>query len=121
MEIEINSKIFHNRASMRRKRNEIKCLEASDGSVVTKDEDIAGVVVNYYDELFSSSGPDEDDMRFLTDVLRDKVPEQLQNVFDFPFNFLQKKLGRLYFRCTLQKLRDLTGFNLCSFKSYGAS
>ena len=52
-----NSKYFHNRASQRFRRNKICELRNSEGQLVSGDENISAMVLDYYSSLFTSSGP----------------------------------------------------------------
>ena len=52
-----NSKYFHNRASQRFRRNNISELRNSEGELVSGDENILAMVIDYYSSLFTSSGP----------------------------------------------------------------
>ncbi|KAL0008379.1 hypothetical protein SO802_009881 [Lithocarpus litseifolius] len=52
-----NSGYFHNRASQKFRRNTITELKGSNGEMVLGDDEIAALVVGYYNTLFSSSTP----------------------------------------------------------------
>jgi hypothetical protein len=50
-----NSKYFHSFASERKRVNRIKKLKKYDGSVVERDEEMAAVITNYFNSLFTQS------------------------------------------------------------------
>jgi hypothetical protein len=50
-----NTSFFHSHASARKKRNKIKKLVRDDGVVVEGESEMAAVVTNYFDSLFTSS------------------------------------------------------------------
>jgi hypothetical protein len=50
-----NTSFFHSFASERKKHNRIKHLKLEDGSVVEGEAEMAAVVTNYFNELFTSS------------------------------------------------------------------
>jgi len=52
-----NTKFFHQRASNRRRRNQIDRVIGPNGEVVDKTEDIARVAVDLFSVLFSSGQP----------------------------------------------------------------
>lgn len=54
-----NTAYFHNRASQRFRRNNISELRALDGRIVLGDENIATMIVDYYQHLFTSSNPSD--------------------------------------------------------------
>ena len=52
-----NTKFFHNRASHRYKRNRIEELKNEAGVVCTNEEEIADILIAYYQQLFSTASP----------------------------------------------------------------
>lgn len=52
-----NSKYFHNRASQRFRRNRILGLRNSNGVMCMGDDNVAGLLENFYMELFTTSNP----------------------------------------------------------------
>lgn len=54
-----NSKYFHNKASQRFRRNKILGLEDPSGILWIGDDNVAGLLENYYQHLFTSSNPYE--------------------------------------------------------------
>ena len=49
-----NTKFFHSKASQRRRRNHIQSLKNANDMWVKEVEDIAGVAVNYFENLFKA-------------------------------------------------------------------
>lgn len=56
-----NSSYFHNKASQRFRRNRILGLKDSRGVMCMGDDRVAGLLENYYQQLFTSSNPSEID------------------------------------------------------------
>lgn len=54
---DLNTKIFHQSACNRRKRNLIVGLHNADGDWCTSDEDLEMTVIEYFENLFTSSQP----------------------------------------------------------------
>ena len=54
-----NSSYFHNRASQRYQRNSISELQDSHNKLVSRDENVSVMIVDYYKQLFTSSNPCE--------------------------------------------------------------
>jgi len=49
-----NSSYFHNRASQRYQRNSISELRDSHGRLVSRDENVSVMIMDYYKQLFTS-------------------------------------------------------------------
>ena len=56
-----NTKIFHVRASQRFRRNHINGFRDQMGMMCTGGDNISALLLNYYQQLFSSSNPTEID------------------------------------------------------------
>lgn len=54
-----NIAYFHNRASQRFRRNNISEPRALDGRIVSGDENITSMIMDYYQHLFTSSYPSD--------------------------------------------------------------
>lgn len=52
-----NTNFFHNKANQRAKTNDIKKIKDEEGVWWRGDEHVERVLINYYDDLFSSSNP----------------------------------------------------------------
>lgn len=52
-----NTRYFHIRASYRFRRNRIESLEDANGELCNDDESISRILVDYYQQLFTSSNP----------------------------------------------------------------
>ncbi|XP_050259899.1 uncharacterized protein LOC126704966 [Quercus robur] len=52
-----NSSYFHNRASQRFRRNSITELRDSRGRIASSDEKVSKMIVEYYNQLFTTSNP----------------------------------------------------------------
>uniref|UniRef100_A0A2N9GXY8 Reverse transcriptase domain-containing protein n=1 Tax=Fagus sylvatica TaxID=28930 RepID=A0A2N9GXY8_FAGSY len=52
-----NTKFFHECASQRKRKNEIKRLQSQDGAWVSEKEELGGLVNNYFQNLFTTSNP----------------------------------------------------------------
>jgi hypothetical protein len=50
-----NTKFFHQYASDRKRRSQVRRIVLDDGRVVEEGEDMKGVITNFYKDLFSSS------------------------------------------------------------------
>lgn len=55
-----NSSYFHHHASARKKKNQIEGLFDDNGRWVTKDTEVAQVIMTYFHKLFTSSNPSPD-------------------------------------------------------------
>lgn len=52
-----NTKVYHSKASQRRRRNYIKGLFDSNGVWCSQPSRVATIVVDFYQQLFSSNNP----------------------------------------------------------------
>lgn len=68
-----NTHYFHNKASHRYKRNRIHGLRNKNNEWCTSDHQIAEIVVNFYEYLFTSSQPSA--MHAILEVIETKVME----------------------------------------------
>jgi len=69
-----NTKFFHNKASQRAKVNDITKIKDEDGVWWRGDEHIESVLINYFDDLFSSSNPSS--IEETCEVVRGKLSEE---------------------------------------------
>ncbi|XP_065637300.1 uncharacterized protein LOC136070796 [Quercus suber] len=54
-----NTKYFHNKASQRYHHNSISELRDSNGDLVSGEENVSTMIIDYYSKLFSSSNPSD--------------------------------------------------------------
>uniref|UniRef100_A0A803P3X8 Reverse transcriptase domain-containing protein n=1 Tax=Cannabis sativa TaxID=3483 RepID=A0A803P3X8_CANSA len=71
-----NTKYFHHKASQRKKKNTIKGLFDEQRRWCTKENEIEDILIGYYTDLFSSTGPKIN----LTDRLIQCVPNRLNQM-----------------------------------------
>lgn len=55
-----NSKFFHRKASLRALKNEMRGLEDARGVWRSEEDEIASIIVDYFGNIFTSSGPTEE-------------------------------------------------------------
>ena len=91
-----NTRFFHNHASHRFRRIQIKELQNGEGVMCSDEEEIAQILVTHYQELFHSTNPsnlesvldaiptlimsDLNDL-FTAEFVRDEVDEALKQMF----------------------------------------
>ena len=63
-----NIRYFHSQASHRFRRNQIDSLENENGELCSDEDDISSILVDYYQQLFTSSNP------AMVDAIVDKIP-----------------------------------------------
>jgi hypothetical protein len=79
-----NSKFFHQRASMRRKKNMIKALTSSDGTIVDDKAELKTMTADFYKSLFTSEGVQ--DMHKVLDHVPCKVTQSMNNTLTRPYS-----------------------------------
>lgn len=72
-----NTKFFHNKASQRKKVNEIKKIKDEDGVWWRGEENVERVMISYFDDLFASSNPSE--MEEICSMIRNKLNEEMKD------------------------------------------
>ncbi|XP_056695214.1 uncharacterized protein [Spinacia oleracea] len=80
-----NTKYFHHKASQRRRRNEIKRLMDGTGQWVTEEEEIEGVVEDFYEELFTTSGPSSTAVEKVLEAVGTTISSEDNNLLLRPF------------------------------------
>ena len=90
-----NTKFFHNKASHRYKRNRIEELKNGAGMVCTDEEEISKILIDYYQNLFTSASPsnleevlmavptvitDEQNIMLATEFVKIEVEEAIQQM-----------------------------------------
>ena len=78
-----NSSYFHNRASQRFRRNSITELRDSQGRLASSEEEVSGMIVDYYKKLFTTSNPHniEEVVQFTKQVVSDEMNNCLTRDF----------------------------------------
>jgi len=79
-----NTRWFHARASMRKKTNTISKLEREDGTMTDDSQEIAHIIMAYYEQLFSSSGVR--DLEQVLQVVPVKVTQAMNEVLCAPYS-----------------------------------
>ena len=74
-----NTSYFHNRASQRFQRNSIFELRDPEGRLTSGNEEVSGMIVEYYKQLFTSSNPHdiEEVVRFTKQVVTEDMNSSL--------------------------------------------
>ncbi|XP_057444459.1 uncharacterized protein LOC130736674 [Lotus japonicus] len=78
-----NTRFFHTKATQRRKRNLIEEIEDANGVKFQRDVDIARVLKNYFEDIFSSSNPSGEEE--LASLVADRVTEAHRSILSVPF------------------------------------
>ncbi|GMI66103.1 hypothetical protein HRI_000279600 [Hibiscus trionum] len=79
-----NTRLFHNWASYRKKKNRISSLRTDDGHTVTSDEDMACIATGFYQNLFNYAGTS--DLNFLQDIVQPVITPAMNKNLLLPFN-----------------------------------
>ena len=86
-----NTKFFHSKATQRHRRNHIKGIKNSQEHWVEEVEDIAKVVVDYFDNLFSAGSCDQ--MKEYLEFVSAKVTSEMQNCLSCDFTAEEIKIA----------------------------
>lgn len=110
-----NTKFFHNKASQRAKTNGIKKIKDEEGVWWRGDDHIERVLINYFDELFSSSNPSN--IEDTCEVVKGKLSEDTSVGARWPTPV--RRLRKLFFRCIPSKHRAQMDFLLSFIRNSG--
>jgi len=75
-----NTGYLHHKAESHRRRNTIKGLEDEGGVWHSAEEETERMVIKYFDELFSTTNPDENDMEQALEGLIRRVSNEMNMV-----------------------------------------
>jgi hypothetical protein len=78
-----NSKFFHQRASMRKRKNLIKSLTRADGQVIEDKEELMEMTSEFYKNLYTSEGVH--DMHKVLDHVPRKVTTEMNDLLTAPY------------------------------------
>ena len=84
-----NTRFFHEKASARYKKNLIEGLMDENGRWLEGDEHVEELMLQYYESLFTSSGPTE--FEEILDVVQHKVTPRMNQVLVREFSEVEVK------------------------------
>jgi hypothetical protein len=103
-----NTKIFHAKASSRRRRNYLQGLFDENGVWKDVEEDMEGIVGRYFSSLFESSQLDSSHLGPMMCVVQSRLPPNLKDSLDVPFTADEVK--DVLFKMNLSKASREDGF-----------
>ncbi|KAL2937830.1 hypothetical protein RDABS01_021279 [Bienertia sinuspersici] len=80
-----NTKYFHHKASQRRRRNTIKGLFDDQGQWRVEEEALESVFEHYFQNLFTSTNPTDEDMERVIDSVGSVITENMNRSLTRPF------------------------------------
>jgi hypothetical protein len=80
-----NTKLFHRKASARRKRNAIRGLEDDHGDWQSGDTEIGRIVSGYFGDIFSSARPSSQRIELVSAGVQPRISEALNAELERPF------------------------------------
>ncbi|KAK4399547.1 hypothetical protein Sango_1430200 [Sesamum angolense] len=89
-----NTSYFHNRASFRRRTNDITRIKNGDGQWLELEEEIRDHIETYFGEIFRSRNPSEEELEKGTEAISGRLSEQLRQIS--PSRTLLKKCPKPY-------------------------
>lgn len=111
-----NTKYFHAKASARRKRNQIFGLFDDKGSWVSADEDIEGIISDYFSSLYASSVPSVSQLNVVLNSVEARLPSKLKHFLDARFTRDEVKCA--LFQMSPSKAPGEDGFTAGFFQKY---
>ncbi|KAK3182746.1 hypothetical protein Dsin_030032 [Dipteronia sinensis] len=84
MEGDRNSKLFHAKASARKRKNTISMLVDDEGRIQTSEEDITHTVCSFFSQLFQSDNPCREELDEATVGLSCKINSHMNEIISGP-------------------------------------
>ncbi|KAL5576703.1 hypothetical protein UlMin_018402 [Ulmus minor] len=81
-----NSKVFHMKASERRRKNKISGLFNNEGIWFSDSGDVLNIVQDYFQTIFSSSTPSFSDLEVVLSCVRPRVTRDMNEILLRPFS-----------------------------------
>ena len=115
-----NSKVFHLKASERRKKNRIEGLLNINHEWCTSTDDIMGIITDYFQIIFFSSSPSVSNLDKVFSFVSQWVMNDLNTTLMRPFMGEDIKRDLMDMQlCIQQRPHDLMVCLLCFFRSTG--
>lgn len=111
-----NSKFFHNRATIRKKKNSIHRLVDNNGEVQESEEGIARIIGSYYASLFQSSNPSTIDISKATETIENRLDNSMQLSLEADFSAEEVKMA--VFDMNPTKALGQDGFQAIFFQKF---
>ncbi|KAK0607926.1 hypothetical protein LWI29_022770 [Acer saccharum] len=73
-----NTRFFHEKASARKKKNCISSLQDSRGGIQFSEEGMAGVISDYFTDIFSTTNPSAEVIRKVTGTIKSRLSEEMK-------------------------------------------
>ena len=109
-----NSRFFHLRATMRRRKNLIKSLHNADGDIINSIDQLETMATQFYKELYTSEGVSN--MNAVLDCVPTKVSAEMNAVLEADFSADEVK--RALFQIFPLKAPDPDGFPAHFFQKH---
>ena len=80
-----NTKFFHQRATQRKRKNQIRGLFNKIGEWCSDEEQIADTAVEYFQDLFTSSQPEDEEIGLVLEVVDQQVTDDINSTLMEPY------------------------------------
>ncbi|KAL3825323.1 hypothetical protein ACJIZ3_021352 [Penstemon smallii] len=93
-----NTKFFHAKASSRRKGNTILGLRNNEGVWCEEENELEGIVADYFRDIFTSKNPTEDDLGAALEVIQQRISPEMNADFlkEFTTEEIKKALDSMH-------------------------
>ncbi|KAK3230033.1 hypothetical protein Dsin_001914 [Dipteronia sinensis] len=117
MEGDHNSKLFHAKASARKKKNTISMLVDDEGRIQTSEEGITHTVCSFFSQLFQSDNPSIEELDEATVGLSCKINGHKNGIISCPFE--REEVRALILEMGPTKAPGPDGFRVVFFQKFG--
>ena len=80
-----NTKFFHQRATQRKRKNQIRGLFNKIGEWCSDEEQIADTAVEYFQDLFTSSQPEDEEIGLVLEAVDQQVTDDINSTLMEPY------------------------------------
>ncbi|XP_012851547.1 PREDICTED: uncharacterized protein LOC105971242 [Erythranthe guttata] len=80
-----NTRFFHSKATIRRRTNRVDRLKDTEGIWKEKDEDTENIISNYFEHIFKSTNPREDEIDEVLASVETRISREASQLLSKPF------------------------------------
>ncbi|KAH9663932.1 reverse transcriptase domain-containing protein [Citrus sinensis] len=80
-----NTKVFHAKASARKKKNRISGLEDENGKWIEEDDKVEQLICDYFTHIFTTTNPSQSQLHAALETVPAKLTEDMRKFMDQPF------------------------------------
>ena len=111
-----NTKFFHQRATQRKRKNQIRGLFNKIGEWCSDEEQIADTAVEYFQDLFTSSQPEDEEIGLVLEAVDQQVTDDINSTLMEPYT--GDEVRRALYQMHPSKASGLDGMSPFFFQKF---